>query len=450
VLAGTVNGSGAGEVTVRRAGEQTALWGVVRLVEQAQSSKPPIQRIADRVAAVFVPSILVLALGTFAWWFIATRGGSISEALLPAVAVLLVSCPCALGLATPTAITVGAGLAAEHGILIRDASGLESLYTLDAVVLDKTGTLTHGSHEVTVFKPLAGADGQSTLALAASVESRSEHVLSRAVVRHARKNGAAPADVAEFESIAGMGVRGVTGGRLVVVGNAALMRHLGIQLDGAEDAASELRTTGHTVIFAAVDGKVAALIALADIVREEARPVMAALRRMGLKILMVTGDTRETAISVGRQAGISPQEILSEVRPEDKANVIRHLKKERMKVGMVGDGVNDAPALAEADVGIAMATGTDVAIEAADVTLGRADLNSLLDAIRVSRATMRTIKQNLFWAFVYNMTLIPMAAAGKLHPMYAALAMSLSSVTVVVNSLWIRRVRVSRVTPPGI
>jgi Cu+-exporting ATPase len=438
VLAGTINNYGALRISARRVGSDTALAHVIRMVEEAQAAKPPIQRFADRVASMFVPAVLLVAVITFIGWCVA-RYSAGAAALMPAIAVLLVSCPCALGLATPTAVTVGVGLAAERGIMIRNAASLERLYSLDAIVLDKTGTLTQGREDVTDLVVIPGEDAGELVALAASVEKESEHSLSRAIVRFAKNRMAAIREAAGFEALAGMGVRGTVDGRQVVVGNSALIHEMRIMGGEIEDEAARLRGEGKTVVYAAVDGRVRGIIALSDVVKPSARAVIEGLKRMGLKVLMVTGDTRETALAIGRTVGIPPQEILSEVRPQDKALVVKQLRKEREQVGMVGDGINDAPALAEADVGIAMGTGTDAAIETADVTLSRGDLTAVLEAIAVSRLTMRAIKQNLFWAFAYNVILIPVAAFGLLNPMYAALAMSFSSVMVVTNSLRIRR-----------
>ncbi|MBI5527716.1 MAG: copper-translocating P-type ATPase [Deltaproteobacteria bacterium] len=439
VLAGTINNYGALRITARRVGGDTALAHIIRMVERAQAAKPPIQRFADRVASVFVPAVLLVSVITFIGWCVANYSAGPAAALMPAIAVLLVSCPCALGLATPTAVTVGVGLAAERGIMIRNAASLERLYSLDAIVLDKTGTLTQGREDVTDLVVVPGEDADELVALAASVESASEHSLSRAIVRFAKNRMAAFREATGFEALAGMGVRATVDGRQVVVGNAALIHEMRILGGELEDEAARLRAEGKTVVYTATDGRVRGILALSDVVKPSARAVIEGLRGMGLKVLMVTGDTRETALAIGRQAGIPPQEILSEVRPQDKALVVKQLRKEREQVGMVGDGINDAPALAEADVGIAMGTGTDVAIETADVTLSRGDLTALLEAIAVSRLTMRAIKQNLFWAFAYNVILIPVAAFGLLNPMYAALAMSFSSVMVVTNSLRIRR-----------
>jgi Cu+-exporting ATPase len=446
VIGATINKTGAFRFRATRVGRDTTLAQIVRLVEEAQGSKAPIQRLADRVAAYFVPAVIVIALLTAAVWLLVGPQPRVTYALLTFVAVLIVACPCALGLATPTAIMVGTGRGAEVGILIRGGEALETAHRLTAVVFDKTGTLTRGAPQVTDVLPVDGFDAAGLLRLAASAERPSEHPLGEAVVACARARGITLDEPSAFEAVPGHGVEAVVGGRRVLVGNAALLERAGVTADGLRAAAERLAAAGKTPMVVAVDGAPAGVIAVADTLKPHSRQVVAALQRMGMQVLMLTGDTRGTAAAIAAQLGID--RVLAEVKPGEKAAQVQALRRQGHVVAMVGDGINDAPALAQADLGIAIGAGADVAIESADVVLVGDDLRGVLAAIALSRQTMRTIRQNLFWAFAYNVALIPVAA-GVLYPFtglllspgLAALAMAASSVTVVSNSLRLRGFR---------
>jgi Cu+-exporting ATPase len=444
-------------------GKDTVLAQIIRLVEEAQGSKAPIQRLADYVASIFVPTVIGIAALTFAAWWLLGPKPPLLFAMLNFVAVLIIACPCALGLATPTAIMVGTGKGAELGILVRSAESLETAHKVGTIVLDKTGTLTKGEPEVTDIVPSAecrvpsaeratldlgprtlDASAAAMLRLAASLERGSEHPLGEAIVRRAKDDGLALSDVEAFEAVPGHGVRGVVDGERVVLGSARFLADSGIELGELPEAAATLAEQGKTAMFIATDGQPIGLIAVADRLKESSARAVKALRRLGLEVLMITGDNRRTAAAIAAQAGID--RVLAEVLPERKADEIRRLQAEGKVVAMVGDGINDAPALAQADVGIAIGTGTDVAMEASSITLIRGDLTGVATAIQLSQRTMRTIKQNLFWAFVYNCLGIPLAAGALypffgllLDPMAASAAMALSSVSVVTNSLRLRR-----------
>lgn len=446
VIGGTVNKTGAFRFRATRVGRDTALAQIIRLVEQAQGSKAPIQRLVDRVAARFVPAVMLIALVTAGIWLAFGPAPRLTYALLNFVAVLIIACPCALGLATPTAIMVGTGRAAEAGILIRNAEALEIAYRITAVVLDKTGTLTRGTPAVIDVVPVNGFDRASLLWLVASAERGSEHPVGEAVVARAQTEALTLADASSFEAIAGHGITAVVQGRRVVAGNAALLAREGVALDGVSARADALAAEGKTPMLVAIDGRPAGIISLADTLKLNSREIVAALRKMGLKVIMLTGDNRRTAEAIARQVGID--QVLAEVKPDEKAAQIEALQREGFVVAMVGDGINDAPALAQADLGIAIGAGTDIAIESADIVLIGDDLRGVLSAMALSRQTMRTIRQNLFWAFAYNVALIPVAAGVfypftgmLLSPMLAALAMAASSVTVVSNSLRLRAYR---------
>jgi Cu+-exporting ATPase len=440
VIGATVNKAGSFTFRVTRVGAQTALAQIIRLVEEAQGSKAPIQRLADRVSARFVPAVIAIAVVSFAVWLLS--GSSFTSAMLAFVAVLIIACPCALGLATPTAIMVGTGRGAEMGILVRGGEALETAQKLDTIVLDKTGTLTRGEPEVTEVLPAQGEAGR-LLALAAAAESRSEHPLGEAIVRHAGDQGLVLPHVEDFQASVGHGITAAAGGARVAVGSARHMRDLGIDAALLRADAERLEEQGKTAVFVAVEGEAAGVIAIADTIKPEAAEAVAELQRLGMEVAMVTGDNRRTAEAIARQAGVD--RVLAEVLPEHKAEEIRRLQEQGRRVAMVGDGINDAPALAQADVGIAIGTGTDIAIEASDLTLMSGDLRGVPRALSLSGQTMRTIKQNLVGAFVYNLTLIPVAA-GVLHPFWgilldpvlAAAAMAASSVTVVANALRLR------------
>jgi Cu+-exporting ATPase len=485
VIGATLNKQGLLKFEATKVGRETALAQIIKLVEQAQGSKAPIQRLVDQVSAYFVPVVIVIALITFAVWLVA--GAGFVPALLRLVAVLVIACPCAMGLATPTSIMVGMGKGAEQGILFRSSSALEQAHKLTAIVLDKTGTITRGEPSVTDVvvsagfhlpapqlttagsAPVAMAAARSAsndrtngahvdesvadhlLRLAASAERGSEHPLGESIVRSAQEKGLALSEPENFEGIAGRGVFARIDGHDLLVGNLRLMRERDVALNGLEARAEELQNKAKTAMWLAVDGQAAALIAVADTIKESSKEAVAAMHEMGLTVAMMTGDNTATAEAIANQVGID--RVFAEVLPGDKAEYVKKLQEEGYSVAMVGDGINDAPALAQADVGMAIGTGTDVAMEAADVTLMRGDLRSVSQAIHLSKATMRNIKQNLGWAFAYNVALIPVAAGvlapfdwaplwlRQLHPILAAAAMAFSSISVVTNSLRLRRLR---------
>ena len=444
VVAGAVNRTGTFTFQATRVGRDTVLAQIVRLVEEAQGSKAPIQRLADRVASVFVPVVLAIAALTFGAWMLWGPAPTFFHALTNAVGVLVIACPCALGLATPTAVMVATGRGAQLGVLIRSAEVLETLRAVDTVVLDKTGTLTAGRPEVTDLVPAPGADPDHALALAAAVEQGSEHPLAAAIVAAAKARGLALPAVREFQAEPGHGVEALGEDGRILLGNRRLMESRGAEVDALRDAAERLAGEGKSVVYVALAGEVRALIAVADVLRPEAAGAVAALRTLGLEVIMLSGDAWRTAEAIARQAGI--ERVHAEVLPEQKAAEVTRLQAGGRLVAMVGDGINDAPALAQADVGLAMSSGTDVAIEAADVTLMRDDPRGVVTAIELSRRTMRVVKQNLGWAFGYNLVLVPVAA-GMLYPIWglqlspilAGLAMALSSVSVVANSLRLGR-----------
>jgi Cu+-exporting ATPase len=459
VIGATINRTGAFEFRATRTGRETVLAQIVRMVEDAQGSKAPIQRLADRVASVFAPTVIATAVVTFVVWRLAGPEPATTTALLRFVAVLIVACPCAMGLATPTAIMVGTGRGAELGVLFKGGETLESAHRLTTVVLDKTGTLTRGRMTMTDVVAAKGVNESWILKLAASAERGSEHPVAAAVVEGAASRGVAPAETKEFEAIPGRGVAVTVGASRVLVGTEDLLRERGAlastvarsDVDPNDeqrllDAASALAARGHTPLLIAADGAVVGVIAVADTLREEARSAVSELRGIGLDVAILTGDRRAVADAIGAEVGVT--RVIAEVRPEAKAAEIQRLQDAGEVVAMVGDGINDAPALAQADVGIAIGTGTDVAIEASDITLMRPDLMGVVQAIKLSRRTVQTIRQNLFWAFFYNTVGIPVAAGVLypafgilLRPIYAAVAMAFSSVSVVSNSLRLRRLR---------
>jgi Cu+-exporting ATPase len=455
VTAGTLNGTGSIVIEARRVGADTLLAQIVRMVADAQRTRAPIQRVADRVAAWFVPAVGLVSLVAFAAWAISGPQPRLAHALVSAVAVLIIACPCALGLATPMAIMVGTGRGASAGVLIRNAEALQRLEQVDTLVIDKTGTLTEGRPKVVAVEGPGTSDtGRETgdtgrdeiLRLAAAVEQASEHPLAAAIVAAARARGAVwPSDV-PFESMTGRGVKGRVDGVEVVLGTAALLEDAGVNVNALDARAAALREEGATVLYAASAGRLLGLIAVADSLKSGSRDALAALRREGLRIVMVTGDSRKTAEAVGAALGIPPVDIHADVLPDRKRDVIVDLQSRGAVVAMAGDGINDAPALAAASVGIAMGTGTDIAIESAGITLVSGDLAALVRARRLSRATMRNIRQNLFLAFVYNVVGVPVAA-GILYPfigvlvspIWASAAMTFSSVSVIANALRLRR-----------
>ncbi|PSJ46434.1 copper-translocating P-type ATPase [Zobellella endophytica] len=446
VVGGTVNKNGALDFEATRVGGDTLLAQIVRMVEQAQGAKLPIQALVDRVTAVFVPVVMGMAALTFALWLWLGPSPALTFALVNAVAVLIIACPCAMGLATPTSIMVGTGRAAELGVLFRKGQALQTLREAKVIALDKTGTLTLGRPELTDLLVQPGFDEAEVLALVAAVEQRSEHPIAEAVVRAAKARGLSLAAAAEFEALPGLGVSARVSGRRVEVGADRLMQRLDHDPQALAGPAAELAGAGKSPLYAAIDGKLAAIIAVADPVKEGSHEAVAALHQLGLKVAMITGDNRRTAAAIARQLGID--EVVAEVMPDGKVAALQALRERFGAVAFVGDGINDAPALAEAEVGLAIGTGTDIAIEAADVVLMSGDLRAVPNALAISRATLRNIRQNLFWAFAYNASLIPLAAGALypafgllLSPMVAAGAMALSSVFVVGNALRLKRVK---------
>jgi Cu+-exporting ATPase len=462
VIGATINTSGSFRFEATKVGEDTTLHQIMRMVEEAQGSKAPIQRLADRISAVFVPAVIGVAVVTFAVWLMFGPEPALTFALLNTVAVLIIACPCAMGLATPTSIMVGTGKGAESGILIRGGEALEGAHKLDTVVLDKTGTLTRGTPELTDVVVLDGMHEEELLRLLASAERGSEHPLGESIVRTARHRGLSLGELEAFEAVSGGGIRARVEGREVLVGSRRFLSESGISEDGLASRDEELAREGKAPIFVAVDGELAGFVAVADVVRDESREAVDRLHTLGLEVAMLTGDNCRTAEAIARELGVD--RVVAEVRPEDKVAEVKRLQAEGKRVGMVGDGINDAPALAQADVGIAIGTGTDVAMEASDLTLISGDVRGVARAIMLSKATVRNIKQNLFWAFAYNVALIPVAAGvlyplftegsvpeilrpvlgeyGFLNPILAAGAMALSSVTVVSNALRLRRAKV--------
>ena len=449
VFGGTLNKTGSFTMRAEHVGRDTVLAQIVQLVEDAQGSKAPIQRLADRVAKVFVPAVMAVAVLTFVAWLVWGPAPVIAFALLNFVAVLIIACPCALGLATPTAIRVGTGKGAELGILFKSGPALENAHRLQAVVLDKTGTLTKGQPSVTDVATHNGFTESEVLRLAASTEQASEHPVAQAIVAAARAGDLELEAPANVEALPGRGMTATVGFHSVLIGNQALMRDSDIPLDKLHEIAEQLAGDGKTPVFVALNSRAAGIIAVSDTLKSHAQEAVASLRRLGLDVLMLTGDHRGSAQAVARQVGIDT--VLAEVLPDQKAAQVKELQSQGKRVAVVGDGINDAPALAQADVGIAIGTGTDVALAAADVTLIAGDLRGVATAMQLSRRTMRTIRQNLFWAFIYNLLGIPVAAGilypilgVSLNPALAAGAMALSSVSVVCNSLLLRRFRPDR------
>jgi Cu+-exporting ATPase len=443
LIGGTINQTGSFVMRADRVGGETLLARIVQMVAQAQRSRAPIQRLADQVSGWFVPLVIAVAVAAFAAWAMFGPEPRFAFGLLAAVSVLIIACPCALGLATPMSIMVGIGRGAQCGVLIKNAEALERFEKVDTLVVDKTGTLTEGKPRVVAVKPVAGWTEDEVLRIAASLERGSEHPLAAAIVSAARARGLALADPADFDQPVGKGVTGTIEGRRIVIGNARMMRDAGIDVAALEAEAERLRQDGATALFAAADGKAAGVIAIADPVKATTQAAVAALRDAGVRIVMLTGDNRTTAQAVARRLGIS--EVEAEILPEAKGRVVEKLRSLGRVVAMAGDGANDAPALAAADVGVAMGTGTDVAIESAGVTLLKGDLRGIVQARRLSQATMSNIRQNLFFAFVYNAAGVPIAAGVLypvmgvlLSPIIAALAMAMSSVSVISNALRLR------------
>jgi Cu+-exporting ATPase len=444
VVGATINQTGAFRYRATKVGADTMLAQIIRLVEQAQASKAPIQRLADLVSSYFVPAVVMIAIWTFVAWFLVGPDPALTFALVSAVAVLIIACPCALGLATPLSIMVGTGKGATSGILIRSAEALETAHQLDTIILDKTGTITRGAPALTDVIPIAPWGEDDVLRMAASAERSSEHPLGAAIVAGAAERHLQVPEPAEFDSVTGQGIRATVDGHQVLVGNRRLVADAGLDPSRLEAEMDRLSADGKTPMLVAVDGGPAGVVAVADTLKEDSVPAIAALQGLGIDVVMITGDNRRTAAAIGRQVGIG--RVLAEVLPEHKSAEVRRLQDEGRVVGMVGDGINDAPALAQADVGSAIGTGTDVAIESSDITLVSGALSGLVTAIRLSRATMRNIRQNLFLAFVYNAVGIPIAAGAlypffgiRLSPMIAAAAMALSSLSVVTNANRLRR-----------
>ena len=461
VIGATINKTGSFQFEATKVGKNTTLAQIIRLVEEAQGSKAPIQRLADVIASYFVPIVIGIATATFIIWYLVGPAPALTFALLNFVAVLIIACPCALGLATPTAIMVGTGKGAEHGILIRSAESLERSHKIRSVLLDKTGTLTRGEPRVTDIITTASSSREEVLRLAASAERGSEHPLGEAIVRAASEEKLELSPVSDFSAVPGHGIEALVKGKKVLLGNLKLIKDRGLHLNGLEKEAHRLWEKGKTVMFLGIDNQLMGIIAVADTLKPGAKEAVEALHKMGAEVVMLTGDNQRTAEAIAQEVGID--RVFAEVLPEHKAQEVKKLQEGGRIVAMVGDGINDAPALAQADVGIAIGTGTDVAMEAADITLIGGDLGGIVTAISLSKRTMRTIKQNLFWAFAYNSALIPVAAGalyfvfgqagvplglrfilgeyGFLNPMLAAAAMAASSVTVVSNSLRLRRFR---------
>ncbi len=452
VIGATMNQTGAFRFRATKVGADTVLAQIVRLVREAQASKAPIQRLVDKVAGYFVPAVIFIAVWSFVVWFVLGPPPQLTLAMVSAVAVLIIACPCALGLATPLSIMVGTGKGATYGILIRDAEALESAQKLRTVILDKTGTITRGQPALTDVEVQPSLTENDLLRFVASAERSSEHPLGEAIVRGAMDRGITLVDASSFDSVTGKGIRATVDGREVLVGNAGLLRDAGVDPSPLEGAATRFAEDGKTPMLTAVDGKPAGVVAVADTTKDGSAEAIATLQDMGLEVIMMTGDNRRTAAAIARQVGI--ERVLAEVLPADKASEVRRVQSEGKLVGMVGDGINDAPALAQADVGIAIGTGTDVAIEASDVTLISGDLRGVVTAVRLSRAAMRNIRQNLFLAFVYNTLGIPIAAGMlypflglRLSPMIAAGAMALSSLSVVSNANRLRRFKPVGLSP---
>ncbi|MCU6711525.1 heavy metal translocating P-type ATPase [Paenibacillus sp. J5C_2022] len=438
----TINKNGFIQMKATKIGRDTALAQIIKVVEDAQGSKAEIQRLADKISGIFVPIVVGIAIISFLVWILWIRPGEVTPALEVFITILVIACPCALGLATPTSIMAGSGRAAEFGILFKGGEYLEQTQSIDTVVVDKTGTVTHGKPVLTDVVLADGQEEEKFLSLIGAAEKQSEHPLAEAIVQGIQEKGIELANVQYFEAVPGYGVQATVSSQAVVIGTRKLMQQYGIEVSPVLATMEQLESDGKTAMLAAIDGKYAGLVAVADTVKETSREAVRRLHEMGIKVIMMTGDNERTAQAIGKEVGIDA--VIAEVLPEGKAEEVKKLQDQGKKVAMVGDGINDAPALATADIGMAIGTGTDVAMEAADVTLIRGDLNSIADAIIMSRKTMRNIKQNLFWAFGYNTLGIPIAAIGLLAPWVAGAAMAFSSVSVVLNALRLQRVKLEK------
>jgi Cu+-exporting ATPase len=438
----TINKNGFIKMTATKVGRDTALAQIIKVVEDAQGSKAPIQRLADKISGIFVPIVVGIAILTFFVWILWIQPGEFTPALEVLIAVLVIACPCALGLATPTSIMAGSGRAAEFGILFKGGEHLEQTQGIDTVVVDKTGTVTHGKPVLTDIVLANGQNEKNFLSLVGAAEKQSEHPLAQAIVQGIQEKGIELGDVQFFEAIPGYGVQATVSGQGVVIGTRKLMQQYGIDITSVLPVMEELEKNGKTAMLAGINGQYAGMVAVADTIKDSSKEAVRRLQEMGIEVIMMTGDNERTAQAIGKEVGVDA--IIAEVLPEGKAEEVKKLQQQGKKVAMVGDGINDAPALATADVGMAIGTGTDVAMEAADITLIRGDLNSIADAILMSRKTMRNIKQNLFWAFAYNTIGIPIAAGGFLAPWVAGAAMAFSSVSVVINALRLQRVKLQK------
>lgn len=438
----TINKNGFIKMTATKVGRDTALAQIIKVVEDAQGSKAPIQRLADTISGIFVPIVIGIAILTFLVWIIWVDPGNFTQALEVLIAVLVIACPCALGLATPTSIMAGSGRAAEFGILFKGGEHLEQTQSIDTVVVDKTGTVTHGKPVLTDVIVADGQNEETFLSLIGAAEKQSEHPLAQAIVQGIQEKGIELGNIQFFEAIPGFGVQATVSGQGVVIGTRKLMQQYGINIEPVLPVMEELEKNGKTAMLAGINGQYAGLVAVADTIKDTSQEAVRRLQDMCIKVIMMTGDNERTAQAIGKEVGVD--EVIAEVLPEGKAEEVKKLQQQGKKVAMVGDGINDAPALATANIGMAIGTGTDVAMEAADITLIRGDLNSIADAILMSRKTMRNIKQNLFWAFAYNTVGIPIAAVGLLAPWVAGAAMAFSSVSVVLNALRLQRVKLNK------
>ena len=440
VIGGTINKNGTFNFEITALGDTSVLGQIVKLVEEAQSSKAPIQQLTDKVSSIFVPAVIMISFLTFIAWMFFAESNNFNIALINFVAVLIIACPCALGLATPTAIMVGTGLGAQHGILIKNGESLEMAHKIDTIILDKTGTITEGTPTVTDIIPI-GISEEKLITIAASVEKKSEHPIASAVVEYGEKLGVNFIEVKSFQNNSGFGITAKIIDKNIALGNEKLMKQYSINLSGVNDQFQKLSSLGKTVIFCAVNNELAGMFAIEDPLKNSSKEAIAKMKKSGLNVFMLTGDNEKTANAIANRVGI--ENVFAGVLPNQKAEKVKELQKLGRKVAMVGDGINDSPALVTADLGIAIGTGTDIAIESSDITLIGGNLNGVLSAITLSKKTLGTIKQNLFWAFVYNAIGIPFAALGFLNPMIGALAMSLSSVSVISNSLRLKRIKLS-------